>query len=148
LQNDRRAHERPTVEGPLTMAHDSSPLILIVEDDRDSREMYASYLMYCGFRTAEAGDIESGFDRAVHLQPAVVVTDYVLGPKGSGDDLCQQLNADERTRDIPTLMLTGLGKVSADPIMRGGCATVRVKPYPPDELVADIEALIRGELRA
>jgi DNA-binding response OmpR family regulator len=130
------------------MADNPSPLILIVEDDRDSREMYASYLMYCGFRTAEAGDIESGFDRAVHLRPAVVVTDYVLGPKGSGDDLCQQLNADERTRDIPTLMLTGLGPTRAVRATSGGCAAVRLKPYPPDELVADIEALIRGELRA
>jgi len=130
------------------MAHDPSPLILIVEDDRDSREMYASYLMYCGFRTVEAGDVETGFDRAVRLRPAVVVTDYVLGPKGSGDELCQQLNADERTRDIPTLMLTGLGRSSAEGMARGGCAAVRLKPYPPDELVADIEALIRGELRA
>ena len=127
------------------MSDGARPLILLVEDDRDNREMYASYLVFSGFRAAEASDIEVGFEHAVRMQPRVVVTDYVLGPKGTGVELCQRLKADARTRDIPALLLTGSSRRIADEnAVADGCAVVRLKPYMPDALVADIRALISG----
>jgi CheY-like chemotaxis protein len=123
------------------------PLVLLVEDDRDSREMYALALTIAGFRTAEAATVAEARAAAVELRPDVLVTDLTL-PDGDGRQLCAELRAHERTRATILIALTGH---SGPELLAGaaasGCARVLVKPCPPDTLASEIAGAIAGRTR-
>jgi two-component system, cell cycle response regulator DivK len=119
------------------------PLVLIVEDDQDTRDMYALYLTLSGMGVVTASSVDAAFALALEKQPDIILTDFMLTGTGSGADLCHRLHQDERTRHIPALLLTGSSrKADADAALAAGCADVRVKPYLPDALLNDIRDLI------
>jgi len=123
---------------------DVSRLVLLVEDDVDTREMYAVALGMVGFRTSEAGTAAEGLAAARALRPDVVVTDLTL-PDADGCDLCAELSVDPDTRGVPTIALTG--RSSAEDLDRcaaAGCARVLVKPCSPDALAAAIREVLSG----
>ena len=124
------------------------PLVLVVEDDQDTRDMYAMYLDFCGMGVITAVSVESAFALAVEHQPDVVVTDFMLRGPESGTDLCRRLRQEARTAHIPALLMTGSSRTAdTNAAFDAGCADVRIKPYLPDTLVADIRDIIaRTEL--
>ena len=120
------------------------PLVL-VDDDRDTREMYASWLEFAGFEVFAADNAESAFAYAVQYQPRVVVTDHVLKQGSTGAELCRWLKDDARTEHIPTLLMTGQAeRKTAQGALDAGCAVVRLKPYLPDAMLADLTAIMKG----
>jgi len=121
------------------------PLVLIVEDDADTRDMYATYLEFSGIAVLSALNAHEAFELAVAHQPQMIVTDYRLGGSATGADLCRHLQEHERTRHIPTLLMTGSSRQQdTDAAIDAGCAQVRLKPYLPDALLNDVrEALAR-----
>ena len=120
------------------------PLVL-VDDDRDTREMYSSWLEFAGFEVFSADNAESGFDFAVTHQPRVVVTDHVLKQGSTGAELCRRLKSDVRTEHIPTVLMTGVAeRKTAEGALDAGCAVVRLKPYLPDAMLADLKAILKG----
>ncbi len=120
--------------------------VLLVEDDRDTRDMYRMWLEHVGFAVFASENAEEGFNTALAQQPGVVVTDYILRNGPSGADLCRRLKGDPRTGHIPTLLMTGSSeRRTIDGALEAGCAIVRLKPYLPDAMLADIDALMRGE---
>ena len=128
-----------------TAATDRVRLVL-VEDDRDTREMYCAWLEHVGFEVFDAEDADTGFLQAVRHQPRVVVTDHVLRGGPSGAQLCERLKDDPRTEHIRTLLMTGSAeRRTVEGALRSGCAVVRLKPYLPDAMLADIEAMVRGQ---
>lgn len=124
-----------------TSAH-LSPLVLLAEDDRDSREMYALALELEGFRTAQAESGPEALDRVAELAPDVVVTDLNL-PGVDGFELCARLKGNPSTSRTPILALTGcsLGD-ELERAQRVGCARVLVKPFPPDHLGREISRVL------
>ena len=129
----------------LSVSRTRVPLVL-VEDDRDTREMYSMWLEHVGFQVFAADTAEVGFDQAVLHQPRIVVTDHVLREGTTGAELCRRLKSDVRTQHIPTLLMTGSAeRKTAEGALDAGCAVVRLKPYLPDAMLADIDALVRGE---
>jgi CheY-like chemotaxis protein len=121
-------------------------MVLLVEDHADTRDMYAWSLEASGFDVRTASDANGAFEMATGLRPHVVVTDYWLPGGPSGADLCNRLKGDERTSNIPTLMVTGsTQRQLAEGALTSGCAIVRLKPYLPDALERDIRSLIAGE---
>src|ERR1700744_212955 len=85
----------------------TSPLVLLVDDDADSRELYAEYLSsIAGFEVREAADGEQAVNVARELVPDVIVMDMTL-PVLDGRGAMRALRADERTRAIPMVALTG-----------------------------------------
>jgi two-component system, OmpR family, phosphate regulon response regulator PhoB len=122
------------------------PMVLLVEDHLDTRDMYAWSLEASGFRVLTAAAADEAFDLATTMRPHIVVTDYVLQGGPSGADLCNRLKDDSRTAAIPTLMVTGsTQRQLAEGSLRGSCSVVRLKPYLPDALERDIVALIAGQ---
>jgi CheY-like chemotaxis protein len=108
--------------------------------------MYVSWLQYQGFTVFDAADAESGFLQAVERQPGVVITDYLLRNGPNGAELCRRLKNDPRTAHIPTLLMTGAAeRRTVDRAVDFGCAIVRLKPYLPDAMIGDIEAIVRGD---
>jgi CheY-like chemotaxis protein len=120
-----------------------SPLVLLVEDDRDTREMYVVALGMSGFRTAEAGTAAEARAAAHALRPDVVVSDLTL-PDADGCDLCAELAGDADTRHVPTIALTGRSSdEDLDRCAAAGCVRVLVKPCPPDTLATAIDEVLR-----
>src|SRR5687767_1754373 len=84
------------------------PLILVAEDDRDTRELYRACFDTSGYRTSEADTGSQAIVAAVELAPDVLLTDYVL-PDVDGVTVARRLKADRRTAAIRILMVTGHG---------------------------------------
>lgn len=119
-----------------------SPLVLLAEDDRDSREMYALALELEGFRTAQADSGAQALARVAELSPDVVVTDLNL-PDVDGYQLCERLKGNPRTSRTPVLALTGCAVADElERARRAGCARVLVKPFPPDHLGREISSVL------
>ena len=121
----------------------SAPTVLLVEDDREGRRLFANWLSQAGFRVLEAHNGFQALERALELQPDVVVTDLNI-PGIDGFELTRRLRKDPRTRAVPILAVTGYAAFAADPnrAQRAGCDAVLPKPCSPDDLEMTIRSLI------
>jgi CheY-like chemotaxis protein len=121
---------------------DSRPLVLVVEDYEDAREMYAAYLVFSGYRVAEATNGLEAIEKAVELSPDIILMDLAL-PRMDGWEATRRLKGDERTRHIPIVALTGHALAGhAEGARRAGCDSFVTKPCLPDALVAEIHRML------
>jgi len=119
-----------------------APLVLIVDDFSDAREMYSEYLRFCGYRVAEAQNGIEGIDQAVKLKPDVILMDLSM-PIVDGWEATRQLKADKRTKNIPVVALTGHAMSGHSESAKGaGCDIVVTKPCLPQELVQQIRRMV------
>lgn len=119
---------------------DSTPLILIVDDDFDIRTLLADYLASHGLRALTAPD-GVGMARMLADQKVdLVVLDWNM-PGEDGLSLCRKLRA---YSDLPIIMLTARGE-SLDRIigLETGADDYVLKPFEPRELLARIRSLLR-----
>ena len=117
---------------------DRPPHVLLVEDDRDTREMYSEYLSYSGLRVTEAPTGRRALETLRHHRPDVVVTDIAM-PEMDGRELSQRLRADRSTCDLPIIAVSG----QVDPGDRvPGADVVLSKPCLPDRLLHEIENVL------
>ena len=123
---------------PSRMRTEDAPLVLLVEDDRDTREMYSEYLSYSGLRVAEAPSGKSALECVREQTPDVVVTDLAM-PGMDGLELSRRLRAAEPTRDVPIIAVTGNPTVRAH---EAGCDIMLEKPCTPDQLLQVIEDVL------
>ncbi len=122
------------------------PIVLLVDDYPDAREMYAEYLEFSGYDIVQAGNGLEAIERAIDSHPDVILMDLSL-PVMDGWEATRRLKADERTKDIPVLAVTGhaLTGVSND-AKAAGCDGFITKPCLPEDLVAEIKkALARAD---
>jgi len=119
------------------------PLVLLVEDDREGRLMYAEWLQHAGFRVEQAHNGLQALERAFDLLPAAIVTDLNI-PGIDGYELTRRLEADERTMRIPVIAVTGYAPFTQDPSRadRAGCDAIIPKPCLPDDLESTIRSLL------
>lgn len=119
-----------------------NPLVLLVEDYDDAREMYAEYLRGAGFRVAEARDGEEALLQAFSLVPDVILMDLAL-PRLDGWEATKRLKSDRRTSTIPIVALTGHAlQGHAEGAKQAGCDAFVTKPCLPDDLVVQIERFL------
>lgn len=124
------------------MGDSSSPLVLVVEDYQDAREMYAAYLQFSGFQVAEATNGVEAIDKSIELMPDIILMDLAL-PKMDGWEATRRLKMDERTRHIPVVALTGHALAGhAEGARQAGCDSFVTKPCLPDALVAEIHRML------
>jgi two-component system, cell cycle response regulator DivK len=120
----------------------SRPLVLIVDDHDDTRELYVQSLSALGFEAIAAGDCAEAARRAWESHPDIVVTDLTLRG-GDGWQLIEDLRREARTRDIPIVLLTGHAAQSLrERAEREGCAEYFVKPCLPEELAAALRQVL------
>ena len=119
--------------------------MLLVEDDRDGRRLYAEWLTQAGFTVYQAHNGLQALERAFEAVPDVVVTDLNI-PGIDGYELTRRLKQDPRTRAVPVLAVTGYAAFAADPgrAQRAGCDQVLEKPCSAEDLEAAIRSLIGG----
>lgn len=118
------------------------PLVLVVEDYQDAREMYAAYLQFSGFEVAEAGNGLEAIEKTRALLPDIVLMDLAL-PRMDGWEATRRLKNDVRTQHIPIVALTGHALAGhAEGAREAGCDAFVTKPCLPDALVAEIKRLL------
>ena len=121
---------------------DSSPLVLVVDDFQDNREMFAEFLSLSGFRVAEAATGREAIDRGFELLPDVILMDLSL-PELDGWEATRQLKSDPRTRHIPIVALTGHALADHSREAReAGCDAFLTKPCLPEVLVIEIRKML------
>ena len=81
----------------------ANELILIVEDDDNSRKLLRDSLQVTGYETAEANNGELGLELARQRKPALILMDIQL-PGISGFDALRSLRGDPDTRTIPVIV--------------------------------------------
>jgi two-component system, cell cycle response regulator DivK len=124
------------------MTNQHAPLILVVDDYQDAREMYAEYLQFSGFRVAEASNGTEAVRQAVDLKPDLILMDLSL-PGMDGWEATRRLKADDSTRHIPIVALTGHALAGAsDGAKRAGCDSFVTKPCLPDDLVVEVRRML------
>ena len=124
------------------MTTEHGPLILVVDDYQDAREMYAEYLQYSGFRVAEAKNGNEAVAQARSLRPDLILMDLSL-PGMDGWEATRVLKADEATRHIPIVALTGHALAGAsEGARKAGCDSFVTKPCLPDDLVVEVKRML------
>jgi two-component system, cell cycle response regulator DivK len=124
------------------MTRGGAPLVLIVEDDLETRRFYSDVLLRSGFAVDQAHNGHQALEKALASHPGLVITDIAL-PGMDGIELCQRLRADPRTSDIPVLAVTGYGdRHYPDRAIQAGADYVLIKPCDPETIVAQARRLL------
>lgn len=117
--------------------------ILVVEDEPAIQELIAANLQLAGHSVLRAEDGEQALSHVRDAVPDVILLDWML-PGVSGIQLARRFRADERTRDVPIIMLTArseeVDKVAG---LEAGADDYVTKPFSPRELMARIKAVLR-----
>ena len=126
----------------MTSERKTAPLILVVEDYDDAREMYVEYLSFTGFRVESATNGLEAIEMTQRLRPDLVLMDLAL-PKLDGWEATRRLKSDPATARIPVIALTGHALAGhAERAREAGCDSFITKPCVPDELVAEISRVL------
>ena len=135
---------RPVPKGqPNQTRRSSNRLVMVVDDFEDNRDMYALYLTYSGYDVVEAADGQEAVEMASQRLPDVIVMDLSL-PIMDGWEATRRLKADERTRHIPIIVLTGHAiPGQAREARSAGCDAFLAKPCLPEMLVEKVQELLQ-----
>ncbi len=117
--------------------------LLVVEDDPALREMVADNFRMAGYGVREAGDVAEARALVDEQLPSLVLLDWML-PDGSGFELLRSLRRDDRTAELPVIMLTARSD-EPDRVrgLDGGADDYVGKPFSLRELEARVRALLR-----
>jgi two-component system cell cycle response regulator DivK len=114
------------------------PLVLVVDDYQDAREMYSQFLQASGFRTVEARTGVEAVAKARALKPDCILMDLSL-PGIDGWEATRQLKADSSTTQIPVIAITGhASELASRDARAAGCAAFVLKPALPEAVVAEV----------
>jgi CheY-like chemotaxis protein len=117
---------------------DSAPLVLVIDDVEDNRDVYTQFLSHQGWRVATAVDGEDGLAKAESLRPSVIILDLGL-PKMDGWEVAQRLKNAPATSAIPIVALTGhVTRESRQRALTAGVDEFCTKPCLPPDLIATI----------
>jgi two-component system cell cycle response regulator DivK len=130
--------------GPLSCAQmpEAAPFVLVVEDDPETRRFYSDALTRDGFAVDQAHNGLQALEKALKAPPDLVVTDIAV-PGIDGIELCRRLRADERTRAVPVLAITGYeDRQYPDRALVAGADHVLIKPCDPERIVTEARRLL------
>jgi len=117
------------------------PLLLLVEDYADAREMYVEFLS-ASFEVVAAADAHAALEVLATQVPAVLITDFTL-PGIDGCELIRRMRGKASTRGVPAILLSGHGGSDHERKAReAGCDLVLQKPCAPDALERSVSELI------
>lgn len=120
-----------------------SASILIVEDEPAIQELVAYTCSSNGYAVRRAESVGAARDAIVQELPDLVLIDWML-PDKPGIELLKNLRTEDRTRELPVIMLTARGS-EADRVvgLDTGADDYVVKPFSPRELISRIRAVFR-----
>jgi two-component system, cell cycle response regulator DivK len=121
------------------------PLVLVVDDSADCRNLYREYLEFCGFRVVTAGDGQEGLDAAHATDPDVILMDLYM-PRMNGWEAIRRLRADPATANISIVAISahvGTGPLRA---RNAGADVCLPKPCFPPQVASVVRAMVSSRL--
>jgi CheY-like chemotaxis protein len=120
----------------------ANPLILLVDDTEDIRDIWRRALSKAGFRVVEAVDGEDGVLKTRECLPQLVVMDMTM-PRLNGVEASRRLKADSATAAVPIIMVSADDDVKSE-ARAAGCEGFLLKPVRHPELISQIRRLLGG----
>ncbi len=118
----------------------AEPHVLIVDDDRETRDLLQAFFVKRGLRVTTAPDGDEMEDALRRSRVDLVILDVML-PGRSGFDLCRELRARSR---VPIIMLTAVTETTDRVVgLEMGADDYVAKPFDPRELLARVRAVLR-----
>ena len=128
------------------MASDARPLVLLVDDHDDTREIFAVLLRADGFDVLTASGPDEALLRARHARPDVILTDLFAQPR---DPLAivRRIRADQDLMQLAIVVMTGWAaeQYRTEALEQLGCAAYLTKPVAPDTLLATLRQALTGD---
>jgi DNA-binding response OmpR family regulator len=119
------------------------PIILFVDDDRDTLDLYGGYFETNGLWVVTTTDPDEAMEVAVDLGPNLIVADLGFADQALGIEFVCQVKADEQLRATPVIVLSGRPKEDLQESRRCGADIVVPKPCPPQDLLDRARTLLR-----
>jgi len=117
-------------------------MILVVDDTRDTRELFVEYLRMAGFQAEQAESGTEALHKAATLRPAAIVMDLEM-PEMDGWEATRRLKADDRTRDIPVVALSAhVMEGARKKATEAGCAGFLSKPCYPSQVSDELNRIL------
>jgi DNA-binding response OmpR family regulator len=116
--------------------------ILVAEDQQHVRSLIEYKLRNSGFVVVAAEDGNAALQKAEEIIPDLVLLDVMM-PLMTGFEVLGALKKNQKTKDIPILMLTAQSK--EDEVLKGlelGADDYITKPFSPNELAARVKAVL------
>jgi twitching motility two-component system response regulator PilH len=119
--------------------------VLIVDDDELIRQMYQKIFAVNGFDVEVGQDGEEAVAKAGSVNPDIIMLDIMM-PKLNGLEALEKLKSDDKTKNIPVIMLTSLtAQQDAQSALAKGAAKYIVKgEYEPKEVVQTVKDYLNG----
>jgi two-component system chemotaxis response regulator CheY len=115
---------------------------LVIDDEEPVRHLLRLVLELAGHEVVLAEDGLRGLGVVRRQHPSVVILDVMM-PFMDGGSVLDELQADEKTKDIPILILTAATVTSLrSRLLKSGAARVMTKPFDPAEVVAAVNELL------
>ncbi|MHC4295132.1 MAG: response regulator [Planctomycetota bacterium] len=119
-----------------------SKKILVTDDEAHILHVLSMKLTNAGYEVITAIDGEEALELCMTEKPDLLITDYQM-PVMSGLQMCMELRKADKTRDIPTIMLTARGfDIGTDEMLEAGIAVVLAKPFSPREVLRCVSELL------
>lgn len=123
------------------MADLAPPVVLVVDDNDDTRVMYGHLLRSAGFEVKLAADGDEALAAAAD-RPGVIIMDLAM-PGLNGWEATRRLKTGERTKDIPIIVLTAHALDHYREVaVAAGCDEFLSKPCAIEDLVAAVRRLL------
>ena len=123
------------------------PRVLVVDDDRDIRDLVTFKLEQAGYEVRQAEDGLQALEAVREWSPDLVVLDVMM-PGLSGVDVTRELRADPATAATPVILLTAKAQeADVETGFVSGADDYVVKPFSPRELVSRVQAVLARSRR-
>jgi two-component system alkaline phosphatase synthesis response regulator PhoP len=118
-------------------------LVMVIEDEKEIRDLVRYNLEREGYRVTAADDGEKGLGQIFSSRPDLLVLDLML-PGRNGLEILREVRGEPLTRDLPVLVLTARS-AEMDKLLgfEHGADDYLTKPFSPRELLARVQALLR-----
>ncbi len=142
IKNFFRKGENGKEESVTSQSEGGKGTILVVDDSPTEIHIFKKILEKQGYNIIIAKDGQEGIDMAVQMHPDLILMDVVM-PVLNGFQATRQIKNNEKTSDIPVIMVTTKDQqTDINWGMRQGANEYLVKPVAPAELLSKIRTLL------
>lgn len=124
----------------------NKPLVLIVDDDVNNRELLEAVLRVHDYNTICTNRGNTAINLARERQPALILADINM-PGMSGYDLCRNIRADQSIQHIPIILVSGVTnpEEQREKALKAGANDLVERITPMAELIRRVQSLIPNE---
>jgi two-component system chemotaxis response regulator CheY len=115
--------------------------ILVIEDNRDSRDILSKLLRMSGYDVTSASDGEIGYTAALKHEPDLIITDIHM-PRMDGIEFVKRIRLESALAETPILVVTAFGSNVAREAIEAGADASAEKPFDFDKFLDTVQVLI------